>query len=329
MTAIDTVNVVPATPLGNAGDDIGNNILMGNGVDVSFDDLKQVPIPEDTATYTAVPHEDFVHSMYKHADRILSPKGFKLEGERYRTDKNGDRLFFVHHYRNGDSEMNLGMACRNSYDKSMKAGVGIGAHVMNCSNGVMNTEGSVVHSHRGNVLKYLNDNIILNMYNADDTWDTLRRDRDEFAEYDIDSDDGYALMGIAKAVTSSEHSAPRRLLSTDKEWKSIQKYWDNPEHEYSGGNRTLWAWYNSFTFVFKDIKTNEQMPRHASLHQFCKGTLTAFNGSGRAKGLLDDYRNLLEKHDPDEFARRANEEIGDSLNATLLRNQVNDHIANS
>mgnify|MGYP001242741201 CR=1 FL=1 len=89
MTAIDTVNVVPATPLGNAGDDIGNNILMGNGVDVSFDDLKQVPIPEDTATYTAVPHEDFVHSMYKHADRILSPKGFKLDGERYRTDKNG------------------------------------------------------------------------------------------------------------------------------------------------------------------------------------------------------------------------------------------------
>lgn len=306
--------------VGNAGKEVGSsNFMLHCGAqEVTFDDLRQVPVPQDTDTYTAVPHQDFVMSMYKHADRLLKPRGFTLDGERYALDKEGNRLFFIHHYQNGDTELQMAMGCRNSYDKSMKAAVAYGSRVFVCDNLSISGDIDIAALHRGRVLDNLNEKIILSMYKASDGWDDTRKDRDAFVEYSLDEDDGYALMGLIKSHTAKNKEASRRILTSDKDWKAVQSYWEEPKHEYEGGNRTLWAWYNSFTFDFKSLKPHEQLQKHASLHQFTKSAIDGYNGSERMRKLTDMMRSNDEE--VAQFAEQAREEINEHLNNVIGEN---------
>ena len=291
--------VIPTDEQGRlkvAGKDIGNSVMMSHagGVECAYDDLGQIPLPEKTDSYTPVGHVDFVESLYKHADSIMAPKGFALEGQRYVTSHEGARMFFVHSYRNGDTEMALALAGRNSYDKSMRCALALGARVFNCDNTAINGEVTIHHRHTGNVTEYLNDQIILKMHRASDTWDDMRASRDNMVGKELTEDDGYALMGMLRAHTGKDKSSARRILTTDREWKSVQKYWEDPLHEYEGGNRTLWSWYNSFTFDFKSLKPQDQLPKHASLHQFASSALD-YTVQEREPGALTEVGNAIEE----------------------------------
>ena len=201
----------------------------------------------------------------------------------------------------------MAMGCRNSYDRSMKAAVAFGARVDVCENLCIHGDINIMRSHRGNAIDYLNEQIILSMYKASDGWDDSRRDRDDMSEYSLDEDDGYALMGLIKAHTGKQKAASSRILQSNKEWKAVQEYWAEPQHEYSGGNRTLWAWYNSFTFDFKGLKPHEQLPKHASLHRFAKSALTGFNGSQRTTELIDRVKAAESNDDAVIALARMNE----------------------
>ena len=291
----DTMSeIVDTNRLQVAGTDIGNSTMIAHagGVETSYDDLGQIPLPDKTNSYTPVGHSDFVETLYKHADQILAPRGFSLDGQRYVTSHEGARMFFVHSYRNGDSEMALALAGRNSYDKSMRCALALGARVFVCDNTCINGEVTIHHRHTGNVTEYLNDQIILKMHRATDTWDDMRSSRDNMVGKELSEDDGYALMGLLKAHTCRDKQAARRILTTDKEWKSVQSYWEEPQHEYEGGNRTLWAWYNSFTFDFKSLKPQDQLPKHSSLHQFASGALD-FTPQERNTAMGNDIEQIL------------------------------------
>ena len=201
-------------------------------------------------------------------------------------------MFFVHSYRNGDTEMALALAGRNSYDKSMRAALALGAKVFNCDNTCINGEVTIHHRHTGNITDYLNDQIILKMHRSTETWDDMRLSRDRMVTKELSEDDGYALMGMMRAHTGKDKSAARRILTTDNQWRSVQKYWEEPQHEYEGGNRTLWAWYNSFTFDFKSLKPQDQLPKHSSLHQFASSALE-YTPQEQQTGFGEDINRIL------------------------------------
>ena len=263
-----------------ATDDIGDNQLWNHcgSVEITYDDLRQITPPEDTATYTSIGHSDFAETLYKHADRLMAPKGYILDGQKYIVSKEGDRMFFIHSYMNGDSGMQLALAGRNSYDKSMRAALAVAAKVTVCDNLCMITEDgvSIFRKHSGNARGYLNDQIILGMVKATDSWDDMRSDRDDMVGIEMDKRRGLELMGWAKGSTRSDKSASKRLLSTPKEWNATQTYWEDKKqqmHDYEGGNRTLWSWYNSFTVDMKDLKPELQLAQHASIHSVAQGEL--------------------------------------------------------
>ena len=258
-----------------ASDDIGDNQMWNHrgSVEVTYDDLRQITAPSDTDTYTSIGHSDFAETLYKHADRLMAPKGYTLDGQKYIVSKEGNRMFFIHSYTNGDTQMNLALAGRNSYDKSMRAALAVAAKVTVCDNLCMITEDgvSIFRKHSGDARSYLNDQIILGMVKATDSWDDMRYDRDSMVELPIGEREGFELMGYTKAMTRSDKSASKRLLTTPKEWNAVQNYWEAPKHEYEGGNRTLWSWYNSFTVDMKDLKPELQLAQHASIHSIVKG----------------------------------------------------------
>ena len=268
---------IEANRLLAAGNDIKDNQLWNHrgSVEVAYNDLRQIPTPEDTHSYTAIGHADFVETLYKHADRLMAPRGFALVGQRYIASHDGARMFFVHSYHNGDSNLQLALAGRNSLDKAMLAAVAVGSKVTVCDNMALITPDGIAifRRHTGDARGYLNDQIILAMYRASEGWDDLRRERDHMVEHPLAEEEGYALMGISKAVTAGEKSASKRLLTSGAEWKRIQKEWKHASFQYEGGNRTLWAWYNAFTFDFKALKPQDQLQKHASLHAVAKGRL--------------------------------------------------------
>ena len=259
-----------------ADDGIGENQMWNHrgSVEITYDDLRQITPPGDTDTYTAIGHSDFAETLYKHADRLMEPKGYQLEGQKYIVSKEGDRMFFIHSYANGDSGLRLALAGRNSYDKSMTAAVGIGARVTVCDNLCMITEDgiSIFRKHSGNARGYLNDQIILGMVKATDSWDDMRAERDHMVGVDLEEREGFELMGHTKAMTRNIKFS-KRLLDTPKQWNAVQDYWEAPKHDYEGGNRTLWAWYKSFTVDMKELKPELQLAQHASIHSVTKGEL--------------------------------------------------------
>lgn len=264
-----------------ATDDIGENQMWNHrgSVEISYDDLRQIEAPSDTETYTAIGHSDFAETLYKHADRLMTPKGYTLEGQQYIVSKEGNRMFFIHSYSNGDTGMQLALAGRNSYDKSMRAALAVAAKVTVCDNLCMITEDgvSIFRKHSGDARGYLNDQIILAMVKATDAWDDMRYDRDSMAGIDLNEREGFELMGYAKAMTRTHKAASKRLLTTPKEWDAVQNYWEAPKHDYEGGNRTLWAWYNSFTVDMKSLKPELQLAQHAAIHSVVKGELSERN----------------------------------------------------
>jgi|ETNvirnome_2_130_1030620.scaffolds.fasta_scaffold04299_6 hypothetical protein len=245
--------------------------IMGTGYDVSYGELAEIAVPEETASYKPVPYPELVHNLYKMSNEVLTPKGFSLAGERYRCTHEGNRLFFVHSYQNGDTEAKLAIAGRASYDKSMLIALSFGLEIGLCTNLCMWGDITVMHKATGNVVQHLQDQTILQMHKATSGWDDMRTDRDDMREIDFDVDEGYALMGRIKAHSAKSKSAAARQLVTTKEWKEVQGEWENPTHDHGG--RNLWTWYQAFTFRFKDLSPAHQLPRHESLHAFAGNVL--------------------------------------------------------
>lgn len=256
--------------LATAGRDIGSSQLYSGAgtVECAFEDLRQVPVPAKDDTYTPVGHADMVENLYATAEEVMAPKGYRLEGQRYLLSHSGERMFFVHRYSSDDSEMGLALAGRNSYDKYMKLAFALGAQVFNCDNLCLNGDLAVSRRHTGDVSGFVKEQMILQMFRASLSWRDMVASRDAMARIPLFEEEGYELMGVARTRTIDAKAPARRLLATAKEWKSVARYWKAPQHDYTGGARTLWAWYNSLTQAYRDLKPADQLPRHASLHRF-------------------------------------------------------------
>ena len=234
--------------------------LWGGGDIVEYEDLDKIPTPEETETYVPVLHKDFVYNVSKYADEILEPKGFKRQEQQNIIVKDGQRLFGVLSLQNGHDGMQLAVGYRNSYDKSMKAGVCIGAKVVVCSNLMLSGDIVVMRKHTGDVLKYLHDHLILAFYKAADTWTDLTLAVDQMKRVHLDQDQAHGLLGRAAV---KKVIAPSEVLNIAKVWH---------KHKYDYGEDTLYRWYNCVTERLRATPPHQIMQRHRGLHDFVTTT---------------------------------------------------------
>ena len=76
-------------------------------IPATLDELKAIPTPEKTDTYSPLGHYDFIYNAHKLGDEVLSDKGFTLSSERYQVSKDGGKLFFIHSYKNGTNGIEM------------------------------------------------------------------------------------------------------------------------------------------------------------------------------------------------------------------------------
>jgi len=110
-----------------------SNLMVQNGKRVSFEDLKKVPCPKATKSWTPISHHNFADDVKKMAES----HNLVLGTEEYSFAKENNQCFGtieVTNYKNSDNSIQFIMGIRNSTDKSLSAGVCFGTKVIVCSN---------------------------------------------------------------------------------------------------------------------------------------------------------------------------------------------------
>jgi len=220
----------------------------------SLDDLRNIPLPEETPTYKPVSHYDLATNLAKVSATLL--RDYSLEKSNYGLARDGAQLFGVHTYRNGSDSMGLSIGFRNSYDKSMSVGIAIGASVFVCDNLALTGEISISRKHSANVWQDLEELTITTIYRSQNNFNRILEDSQVMQSQHLSDDDAYRLLGL---LYGNGIITPRQLPVVKKEWLT-------PSHD-EFEDRSTWSLYNAVTEALKTSPPNKIMERHIALHQ--------------------------------------------------------------
>ena len=224
----------------------------------TLDDLRNIPLPEETPTYKPVSHFDLAKNLAEVSGTLL--RDYELERSQYGLARDGSQLFGVHTYRNGSDSMGLSIGFRNSYDKSMSVGIAIGASVFVCDNLALTGEIAIARKHTANVWQDLEELIISTIYRSQNNFTRIVEDAQVMQGQHLSDNDAYRLIGL---MYGNGIISPRQIPVVKKEWLT-------PQHD-AFEDRNTWSFYNAVTEALKTAPPTKIMERHIALHHMLSG----------------------------------------------------------
>jgi hypothetical protein len=225
----------------------------------SLDELRQIPIPEETPTYKPVSHYDLATNLAEVSGTLL--RDYQLEKSQYGLARDGNQLFGIHTYRNGSDSMGLSIGFRNSYDKSMSVGIAIGASVFVCDNLALTGEIAIARKHTSNVWQDLEELTITTIYRSQHNFTRIVEDAQMMQGQHLSDNDAYRLLGL---LYGQGVITPRQIPVVKREWLT-------PSHDVFE-DRSAWSLYNAVTEALKTSPPNKIMEKHIALHQLLAPT---------------------------------------------------------
>lgn len=229
----------------------------------SLEQLLTIPEPKKTKTYTPLNHYDFAVNVLTIASDLL--KGYRFDGDSYALSSDGQKMFGVITYRKinprPDEELKLAVGLRNSYNKTMSAGIVLGSTVLVCDNLVFSGDIKVMRKHQGEDMhEELHDQIVTAIYKSQHNFHQISQDVQAMKERSMNQQEKYAFIGL---LTGEGILSPTQSTAAFKElWKP-----SHPEFEMD----TLWAGYNCATEALKSSPVDRIIQRHSQLHSLTKG----------------------------------------------------------
>ena len=225
----------------------------------TLDEIKEVPLPNETRTYKPVSHYDLAVNLGDVSKGLL--RGYELDKTMYGLARDGNQMFGIHTYRNGiSSEMGLSVGFRNSYDKSMSVGIAIGASVFVCDNMAFTGNIAIMRKHTQNVWNDLEELIITTIYRSQNNFHKIVEDAQEMKSQYLSNDNAFRMIGL---LYGNGIVTPRQIPTVKKEWLS-------PSYE-EFADRNIWSFYNCVTEALKTSPPNKIMEKHISLHEILGG----------------------------------------------------------
>lgn len=221
------------------------------------EELCLLPIPEETNTYTPISHKEIIESIKEQLDK----KGFSIRTSNYKSDASGQKLIGLYGIEHSDSELNLMMGFRNSYDKTMSAGIVLGAQVIVCENGMISGDIRVVRKHSGEANIIINTGILESINRFEEEFRTMQTDRDLMKDITLNIQQKAEALGrmyIEKGIISQT-----QLGAIKNEFSDSKDFRDN----------TLWSFYNNITESLKSEHPSTYIEKHIKLHHFIKDNM--------------------------------------------------------
>jgi hypothetical protein len=228
-------------------------LLHAGGKVASLNDLRAIPLPEETQTYKPVNHYDLATNLAEVSATLLT--GYVLEKSQFGLARDGAQMFGVHTYRNGSDSLGLSIGFRNSYDKSMSVGIAVGASVFVCDNLALTGDIAIMRKHTTNVWNDLEEMAITSIYRSRHNFHRIVEDAEVMQGQHLVDDEAYRMIGY---LYGNGVLTPRQIPIVKKEWLQ-------PSHE-DFDDRNVWSFYNAVTEALKSSPPNKIMEKHIALH---------------------------------------------------------------
>ena len=235
---------------------MNQELLMhtADGKYATLEELREIPIPQETSTYKPVSHYDLATNLAEVSGTLL--RDYELERSQYGLAREGAQLFGIHTYRNGSDSMGLSIGFRNSYDKSMSVGIAIGASFFVCDNLALTGEIAIARKHTSNVWQDLEELTITTIYRSQNNFTRIVEDAQIMQGQYLSDNDAYRLIGL---LYGNGIITPRQIPVVKKEWLT-------PSHD-AFADRNTWSLYNACTEALKSAPPNRIMEKHIALHK--------------------------------------------------------------
>lgn len=231
-------------------------LLKAPGVkQVTRNEMLDYLIPESTVSYTPVSNELIIDTALEEFDK----QGFIVTGEFY---KQATQNKFVGGFTLDGSSIKPGydfeFAFKNSYDKSMSAGIGLGASVFICSNSSINAEQILKRVHTGNADKVIKEFIQESIKVMYDTYVEITDELDSWK--DIPTTKRLCAETVGRLMLEERIISPNQFAVVRKEF-------DMESFDY-GVENSIYNLYQACTHALKSEHPTSFIQTHAKLHQF-------------------------------------------------------------
>lgn len=250
--------------------------------------LKNIPLPENTGTYSAVPHAVFLDEIKEE----LYKKGHVIKEERYLTANNGLIMTGKYIIENENSIMNPAIYFTNSYNKMRRAELQGGISILVCKNGAIgiDTASRFSRKHSGTVLEDLRTNIVLTVDSLEEQFNRLKYNMEEMQQIHLSESQVAQIVGD---MYVNENLIKETQLSILKhEIKFSKDFKDN----------TAYDLYNHCTEALKDNHPMDFDKSHIKLHAYMSDIFS-----------LTGKRNLYKKDFKIEKGIYVQEEVQDAI----------------
>jgi hypothetical protein len=219
--------------------------------------LLSVPIPQQTRTYKPVSNKQLVDLTLEG----INNAGFTLDREFYSCAKEGNVCNGRYTIKDvADSEMQLQITWRNSYDKTLPLTFSLGALILVCSNGLQKSQGfgSFRKKHQGEIQTFTPHAISEYIKSAGEVFKQMQEERDLMKQIILNRTVQAQLIGQmfieAEFIKSTQLNIVKREL-------------DSPTHNYGDPN-SLWSLYQYTTFAMREIHPSLYLQDHLDAHKF-------------------------------------------------------------
>ena len=203
--------------------------------------LRNIELPEDTETYTVIPHSFIIDTTRK----LLEKNGFDIEEELYKASSKGQEASgFVMLKTEDDEDMSMTFNWTNSYNKQLRFQCSIGGFIFDNDTPFISSKKQTAwtRKHTGTALEEAEEVMKQMIEQAGDHFKNIIAMKDKLKAIEISRKDYAKICGLLffdKQVILNEQST------------IIKNEYDNPSFNYKDKG-TLWELYKMIMFAIRE-----------------------------------------------------------------------------
>ena len=222
--------------------------------------LKEIEVPEATASYQPVGHLNLIDYLRKKVEQ----KGFAVDELKVNHAAKGNKMVGTIRLVSPDhihEDFGMTLGFRNSYDKSMSLGIGVGAQVFVCANGMFLADVQQLRKHTSNIATDIHKIVDKQISYVSKMFDDYAEDVEVLRSKEITQNTMNEIVGgmfmEQELITGAQLSIIRREVSVSDNFKMLG----------SGGDMSLWNLYQNTTEALKKSHVTRYFSDHAKVRE--------------------------------------------------------------
>lgn len=224
---------------------------------VNENDLLSVPVPKETDTYTPISHGSFISEIKQEIQKT----NFSMKKVIYNANKPMTRVVGTFQLQSSiDNIIGPSIAFRNSYDKTMSAGLATGANVFACENGMFTGEITIMRKHTGKADEEISKYIVEEVARLQETFDVMQGFKSKLIPLKLRREVIYKLIGDLffkdKVITSEQLNIFKREFF-------------EPTIDYGVERTSAWNAYNLMTYAIEQkARPDNYLGQHQKVYEY-------------------------------------------------------------